>query len=101
VVEFKLNELSLVDEDTQSQIDDRNIKNGSAVPDEIRARRGQPARPDGKGNEPMVLTAQQQADQKANSMKTRERDTERANNKSDSPNSPSGRNPKGAGRKVA
>lgn len=101
VIEFKLNELSLVDEDTQSQIDDRNIKNGSLVPDEARAKRGQPARPDGKGNEPMVMTAQQEADQKANSMKTRERDTQRANNKSDSANATSGRNAKGEGRKTA
>lgn len=101
VVEFKLNELSLVDEDTQSQIDDRNIKNGSLVPDEARAKRGQPARPDGKGNEPMVMTAQQEADQKANALKTRERDTQRANNKSDSANAASGRNPKGEGRKAA
>lgn len=101
VVEFKLNELSLVDEDTQSQIDDRNIKNGSLVPDEARAKRGLPARPDGKGNEPMVMTAQQEADQKANSMKTRERDTQRANSTSDSANSKSGRNPKGEGRKTA
>jgi PBSX family phage portal protein len=100
VVQFKLNELSLVDEDTQSQIDDRNIKNGSLVPDEARAKRGLPARPDGKGNEPMVMTAQQEADQKANSMKTRERDTQRANNKSDSANATSGRNAKGEGRKT-
>lgn len=101
VVEFKLNELSLVDEDTQSQIDDRNIKNGSLVPDEARAKRGQPARPDGKGNEPMALSAQQQADQKANALKNRERDTQRSNNKSDSANATSGRNAKGEGRKVS
>lgn len=101
VVEFKLNELSLVDEDTQSQIDDRNIKNGSLVPDEARSKRGLPARPDGKGNEPMVMTAQQEADQKANALKTRERDTQRANNKSDSANATSGRNAKGEGRKTA
>lgn len=100
IVEFKLNELSLVDEDTQSQIDDRDIKNGSVVPDEIRAKRGMPARPDGKGNEPMALSAQQQADQKANALKTRERDTQRQNKQSDSPNATSGRNPKGEGRKV-
>lgn len=101
VVEFKLNELSLVDEDTQSQIDDRNVKNGTLVPDEVRAKRGQPARPDGKGNEPMVMSAQQQADEKANAMKTRERDTQRANKTSDKPNSTSGRNAKGEGRKTA
>ena len=100
VVEFKLNELSLIDEDTQSQIDDRNIKNGSLVPDEARSKRGLPARPDGKGSEPMVMTAQQEADQKANSMKTRERDTQRANNRSDSANSKTGRNAKGSGRKT-
>lgn len=101
VVEFKLNELSLIDEDTQSQIDDRNVKNGTLVPDEVRAKRGLPARPDGKGNEPMVMSAQQEADEKANALKTRERDTQRANNTSDKPNSKTGRNAKGEGRKTA
>lgn len=98
IVDFKLNELALTDEDVQSQIDDRNIKNGSLLPDEARAKRGMPARPDGKGNEPMALSAQQQADQKANALKTRERDTQRANNATDSAGSSKGRNEKGAGR---
>lgn len=98
VIEFKLNELSLTDANTQSQIDEREVKIGISVPDEIRARKGQPARPDGKGGEPVTLTAQQQADQKANTLKTRERDTERSNNASDSAGSATGRNAKGEGR---
>jgi PBSX family phage portal protein len=44
---LKLNELSLTDEDTQSQIDERDVRNSIVVPNEIRTRRGMPAIPDG------------------------------------------------------
>jgi len=98
IIELKLNELSLTDANTQSQMDEREVKMGIVVPDEVRARKGMAARPDGKGSEPITLTAQQQADQKANTLKTRERDTQRSNNASDSAGSASGRNVKGTGR---
>lgn len=98
VVEFKLNELSLTDANTQSQIDERDVKIGIVLPDEVRSKRGLSARPDGKGNEPVTLTAQQQADQKANTLKNRERDTQRSNNATDSAGSSTGRNDKGQGR---
>jgi PBSX family phage portal protein len=40
---FKFNEMSLTDEDTQSKIDERNVRNSIEMPNEIRARKGMPA----------------------------------------------------------
>lgn len=98
VVEFKLNELSLVDADTQSKIDERDTRMGLVVPDEVRTRRGQPARPDGKGNEPWQANAQQAAEQKAQSQQSRTRDSERKATASQGASDTASRNPKGAGR---
>ena len=47
-----------VDPDLESQIDDRNIRNGSMTIDEARAKRGQDPLPDGLGAVPMIVTAQ-------------------------------------------
>lgn len=94
---FKLSELALTDEDQQSQIDEREIRNGVVVPDEVRARKGMPPRSDGKGGEPTVLTAQQQADQKATALQSRERDANRSAASSDKKGE--GRNEQGAGRR--
>lgn len=44
---LKLNELSLTDEQTQTDIDEKNVRNGIDLPNEIRARRGLPAIKDG------------------------------------------------------
>jgi PBSX family phage portal protein len=44
---LKLNELSLTDEDTQSTIDERDVRNAIVLPNEVRARRGMPAIKDG------------------------------------------------------
>jgi PBSX family phage portal protein len=96
-VVFKLNELELTDEDVQSQIDERDLRSGTKVPDEVRARKGMGPRPDGKGNEPMALSAQQQADQKAKALQTRKRDQDRTAKSTDSKGE--GRNSKGDGRK--
>lgn len=52
---FKLNEYTLTDEDQQSIIDDRDIKNGSMIPDERRVKLGLPPRPDGNGDEAIDL----------------------------------------------
>lgn len=62
---INLNELTLTDENTQSQIDQRDLQSGVVVPNEVRAKRGMPAR-DG-GDSPMVLSAddQKQAQQAA------------------------------------
>ena len=107
---LKLNELSLTDEDTQSQIDERNIRNSIEVPNEIRSRRGLPAIPDGhstlaeKQMEMAMATktdpaAQQRADSKATAGQTRTRDAQRSAGATDSKGE--GRNAKGDGRKTA
>lgn len=101
VVEFKLNELSLVDADTQSKIDERDTRMGIVVPDEVRQRRGQPARPDGDGNKPwQANAAQQMADQKAAAMQNRTRDSERKAGASQGASDSGSRNAKGDGRKT-
>lgn len=61
---LKFNELSLTDEDTQSQIDERNVRNSIDLPNEIRARRGMPAIADGSttANEKLLQQGKQQQD---------------------------------------
>lgn len=97
IVTFKLNELSLIDEDTQSKIDERNVRMGIEVPNEVRSRKGEPARSDGKGDEPWQATAQQKADQKALASNSKQRDQQRQANNTDGQNAV-GRNTKGEGR---
>lgn len=89
---LRLNELTLTDENTQSQIDERYLKTQVIVPNEVRQRIGLPMRPGGQN--PVQLTAQQRAENTTQ----RQRDTERQNNASDDPNSPTGRNAGGEGR---
>lgn len=48
---FKLTEYTLTDEDQQSIIDERDLRNGVLVPDERRNKLGLPPRPDGNGDE--------------------------------------------------
>lgn len=90
--EFKLNEMTLTDADTQSKIDERDIKNQIKVPNEIRADRGLPGRKG--GDKPVELKPQQKAD--ANAQGNRARDATRSANSTDSAGE--GRNPKGEGR---
>lgn len=68
---LKLNELSLTDEDTQSQIDERNVRNSIDLPNEIRARRGLPAIKDGAttANEKLLEQGKQQQDAAAKAAK--------------------------------
>jgi PBSX family phage portal protein len=90
---LKLNELTLTDENTQSQIDERRIKTGTELPNEKRARRGQPAIKGGDERvDPNAAAKKQQADANAN----RQRDAQRAAATTD--NNGEGRNPKGEGR---
>lgn len=89
---MKLNELTLTDENTQSQIDERYLKAQVIVPNEVRMRLGLPMRQGGQ--DPLQLTAQQRAENTTQ----RARDTERQNNATDDPNSPTGRNAGGEGR---
>jgi PBSX family phage portal protein len=93
---FKLNELTLTDEVTQSQIDERYLKTQVVVPNEVRTRMGLPMR-DG-GQEPVQLSAQQRAEVAEQLRGNRARDTERSNNASDSPGTSTGRNAGGEGR---
>lgn len=96
VLSFKLNELTLTDEDTQSKIDERDQRMGITVADEIRARRGWGPRPDGKGDEPWQANSQQAAEQKAQAGASRTRDSARSAAATDSAGA--GRNEKGAGK---
>lgn len=98
IVRFKFNELSLTDELAQSQIDERYLRNKVIVPNEVRSRIGLPARQD--GNNVLEQNAQQRAEQNAQANNSRERDQERDANASDSPNTVSGRNPQGEGRRT-
>lgn len=99
LVELKFNEVSLTDEVAQSQIFERYAKIKTMVPNEIREKIGLP-QIEG-GDEPVELSARQQADERANTAENRERDAERSNNQSDGPGAVSGRNPKGEGPKTS
>lgn len=107
---LKLNELSLTDEDTQSKIDERDVRNNIVLPNEIRRRRGMPAIPDGdktlsqKQMEQAKATktdpsAQQRADANATANQTRTRDANRSAGATDTAGE--GRNAKGDGRAAA
>lgn len=97
-VQFKLNELTLTDADTQSKIDEREVRNGITLPNEIRVRKGLPGVKDGDvPGGPM--TAQQIADRKATAQQSRARDAERSANAPD--NDGEARQPQGEGRATA
>jgi capsid portal protein len=99
IVELKFNELSLTDEVAQSQIHERYLKTQVLVPDEVREELGLSTRPG--GNKPLELGARQAADQRADAAGNRERDSERANNNSDSTATTEGRAAQGEGRRVS
>ena len=92
--DFKLNELTLTDEDTQSKIDERYLRMKVVVPNEIRARWGWPGLKD--GDKPVDLKADAAAEQRAQAGNTRTRDQNRSANGTDS--NGEGRNAKGEGR---
>lgn len=105
--EFKLAEYSLTDEKTQSDIDEKYLRMGVFVPDEVRANLGYSRRPDGHGDDPMDARALAILGAKATASKqkyeqtnqgNRARDQERLSNNPDSKHSATGRNPKGEGR---
>jgi capsid portal protein len=91
---FKLNEFTLTDENTQSQIDERYLKTQVVVPNEVRQRLGMPMR-DG-GQDPVQLTSGQRAENTRQIMGD-QRATQRENNASDSTATSTGRNPGGEG----
>lgn len=95
---LKLNEMTLTDADTQSKIDERNIKVGIDVPNEVRSRDGKPGRKG--GDEAIDLNAKDKIAQAQAEMKTqRERDSARSANSTDS--NGESRNAKGEGRTTA
>lgn len=97
VFNFKLNELTLTDEDTQSKIDERYLRMQVLVPNEVRARAGMPGL---EGGDKVVdLKAQQAAEQTAQATGNRTRDQNRTAGATDSAGE--GRNAKGDGRTTA
>jgi capsid portal protein len=95
-LKIKFEELTLTDEDTQSQIDERYLRMQVITPNEVRIRKGMI--PVDGGDEMVELKPQQAADQKATAGKTRARDSERSAASSDKVGE--GRNSKGDGKKV-
>ena len=125
-LDFSLNEMTLTDENTQSQIDERRRKTGEVTANENRARRGEPAIEGGdelfdmnaalkqaemadktarRGQDKQEAAAKETAAAKVppaganasgNPAGTRQRDTQRSAQATDSAGE--GRNPKGDGR---
>lgn len=92
---LKLNELSLTDEDTLSKMDERYLRFGVMVPNDIRTRRwGWEALPD--GDKTYIESTAEQAEQKAQATASRTRDQDRSAAASDSAGE--ARNEQGAGR---
>lgn len=100
LIYLKFKELTLTDEVSQSQILERYVKTQIITPDEAREQLGLPARPDGDGAAPFVMSPRQATDARANLAQNRARDAERRNNNSDSVATTTGRNPAGEGRRV-
>lgn len=93
--EFKLNEMTLTDADTQSKIDERNVKNGIWTANEVRTRDGMPSI--NGGDERVDLNAKDKiAQATSEATTTRARDSARSAASSDS--SGEARQPKGDGR---
>lgn len=90
---FKLNELSLTDEDTQSKIDERYLRMQTLVPNEVRARWGKSGIEGGD----KVVDLKADAGAEAAAQGNRTRDADRSANATDSAGE--GRNAKGDGRK--
>jgi phage portal protein BeeE len=90
-----LNELSLTDEDTQSRIDERYLRLKTYTPNEVRARKSMAGIPG--GDQPVDLRPQDAAEQRAQALSSRGRDSARSANASDAIGE--GRNAQGEGRK--
>lgn len=94
---FKLNELTLTDEDTQSKIWERLLRMQVLVPNEVRVELGMPGI---KGGDKVVdLKAQGQAEVRAQAGQTRTRDAARSAAAPDTDGE--ARNPQGEGRQVS
>jgi len=93
--ELRFEELSLVDEETQSRIDDAYLKDKVILPNEVRSRKG--LAPIEGGDDPLELKPQQVAEVTAQAKGSRARDQRRTVNAPDKMGT--GRNPQGEGRK--
>lgn len=93
--DFSLNELTLTDENTQSQIDERRIKTGTETPNEQRVRRGLPSHKNGDKLFDMNAKASSAA-REVRAQGNRERDSQRSAAATDSQGE--GRNTQGEGR---
>ena len=91
---LKFNELALTDEETQSRIDDRYLKDKVILPNEVRARKG--LAPLSGGDVPLELKPEQASEANTQATGSRERDQNRVLNAPDKMGT--GRNPKGEGR---
>lgn len=91
-----LNEQTLTDENTQSQIDERRIKTGVELPNEQRARRGQGAIPGGDSRVDLNAKGGNSLGNDNRAKGNRERDAQRSSARTDTNND--GRSPKGEGR---
>lgn len=98
LITLKFDELTLTDEVAQSQIIERYIKTQVITPNEAREQLGMPHRAEGDGV--FDMSPRQATDARANLAGNRERDSERANNASDSVATTTGRNPQGEGRRA-
>lgn len=96
LLKFKLNELTLTDEDTQSKIDERLIRMKVITPNEARRSRGLPGYEG--GDQPLELNAQARAEQSTQASGNRRRDQERSGNAPDQDGE--GRATQGEGRTV-
>ena len=96
---FKLNELTLTDEDTQSKIDERYLRMQVLVPNEVRAKAGMSGLKN--GDKVVDLKPQAAANAKSDAMGARTRDQQRAGSNPDGASSASGRQAKGDGRAQA
>lgn len=91
---LRFNELALTDEETQSRIDDRYLKDQVITPNEVRSRKG--LAPLNGGDEVLVINPKVGQDAASDASGNKTRDQERTLNAPDKMGT--GRNPKGEGR---
>lgn len=97
--ELKFHEMSLTDTNTQSQIDERMVKNGVWIPNEVRARDGMTAIEGGDERTDLNAANKIKAQAaEAQAQGNRARDATRSANQTDSTASSTGRAAKGEGR---
>jgi PBSX family phage portal protein len=96
MLDFKLNELTLTDENVESQIVERYVKTQVMTINEARDKINLPPRDD--GDKAFEMSSRQATDMRANVAQNRQRDSERANEQSDGTATVSGRNAQGEGR---